>query len=71
MILNTNNEIFVIYINIQKQEKMPMDFIKKAQIKVKSKNLLEAKVEALLFNKAFTEVLAKYFNYSKVFLVKN
>ena len=31
----------------------------------------QAQVGVLLFNKTFTEVLAKYSNYSNVFLVKN
>ena len=44
-----------------------MYFKKLTQIKTQSK----AQVEALLFDKAFTEVLAEYFNYSNVFLVKN
>ena len=32
--------------------------------------LIKAKVRALLFNKALTEVLAKYSDYSNIFLVK-
>ena len=31
----------------------------------------QAQIEALVFNKAFIEVLAKYSNYSNVFLAKN
>ena len=50
---------------------MIMDFIKKTQIKVKGKYLFEAKVGALLLNKVFIEILAKYFIYTKIFLVKN
>ena len=31
----------------------------------------QAQVKALLFNKALTEVLAEYFNYSNIFSVEN
>ena len=31
----------------------------------------KAQIRALLFDKAFTEVLGEYFNYSNVFLAKN
>ena len=49
----------MIYVVIQEQEEIPMHFKRQAQI------------GALLFNKAFTEVLAEYSNYSNIFLVKN
>ena len=38
---------------------------KQAQFKAKTK------VKALLFNKAFIKVLAKYSNYNNIFLIKN
>lgn len=44
-----------------------MYLIKKVQIKSQSK----AQVGVLLFDKAFIAVLAKYFNYSNVFLAEN
>lgn len=43
-----------------------MNFIRKAQIKAQS----EAQVRALLFNEAFTIVLAEYSDYSNVLLAK-
>ena len=48
-----------MYVAIQEQEKMPVHFKKQAY------------VGALLFNKALTEVLAKYSNYNNVFLAEN
>ena len=44
---------------------MPINLEKQAQIKVK------AQVRALLFNKAFTKVLAEYFNYNNIFSAEN
>ena len=49
----------MVHVAIWKQEKMLVHFKKQAQIK------------ALLFDKASTEVSAKYSNYSNVFLTKN
>ena len=51
--------MFMIYVAIQKQEKMLVYFKKQAQ------------VGALPFDKAFTKILAEYSNYSKVFSMKN
>lgn len=53
-----SSKIFIIYIVIQKQEKMSVHLT------------IQAQVKALIFDKAPTKVLAKYSNYSKVFLVK-
>ena len=58
-VLNIDSETFVVYIAIRKQEKMLMYSKKQAQ------------VGALLFVKALTKVLAKYSNYSNIFLVEN
>ena len=57
--LDANSKTFVLHVAIWEQEKMPVHSKKQAQIK--------AQVEALLFNKAPTIVLAKYSNYSNVF----
>ena len=57
--LDVNSEIFVIHVAIREQEKMPVHSKKQAQI------------GALLFDKAPIEILAKYFNYSNIFLVEN
>ena len=46
---------------------MVMEFVKKIQIKAKS----FAQVEAQLFGKAFIIVLAKFFDYSNIFLIEN
>ena len=46
---------------------MPIYFEKQAQIKAKS----GAEIRVLLFDKAFIEILAEYFNYSNFFLTKN
>ena len=68
-----------MHIAIQEQEKMAIDPDKKAQIKAQSgaqskaqnKAQSGAQVGALIFDKAPTKVLAKYSNYSNVFLVEN
>ena len=39
--LNADSKTFIIYVAIQKQEKMAMDLIKKAQIKVQAKHQIE------------------------------
>ena len=57
--LDANSKIFVIYMAIREQEKIPVHFKKQAQIK--------AQVGALLFNKAFTKIPAEYSDYSNVF----
>ena len=44
-----------------------MHFKKQTQIKAQS----EAKIRVLLFDKASTEILAKYSDYSNIFSVKN
>ena len=59
--------MFVIYVAIQEQKKMPVHFKKQAQIKTQS----GVQVRALLFDKALTKILAEYSNYSNIFLVKN
>ena len=51
--------MYVMLMAIQKQEKIPIYFKKQAQI------------GALLFNKTFFEVLAKYSNYNNIFSAKN
>ena len=51
--------MFIVYVAIQEQEEMPVYSKKQAQVGV------------LLFNKVFTEVLAKYSNYNNVFSVEN
>ena len=58
-VLNIDNEMFVMHVAISKREKML----------VHSKK--QAKVGALLFDKVFSEVPAKYSNYSNVFSAKN
>ena len=57
--LDINNKTFVMYMAIQKQEKVLMYSKKQAQVRV------------LLFDKASTKILIKYSNYSNVFLVEN
>ena len=57
--LDDNNEMFVVHMAIQEQEKMPVHSKKQAQ------------VGALLFNKTFTEVPVEYFDYSNVFIAEN
>ena len=52
----------MVHVAIREQEKMPVYSKKQAQSKVQ--------VKALLFNKASIEVVAKYSNYSNVFLAK-
>ena len=57
--LDANSKTFVVHVAIREQEEMPVHSERQAQIK--------AQVKALLFNKAFIEVPAEYFNYSNVF----
>ena len=48
-----------------------MDLAKKAQLKVQNGAQSRAQVESLIFNKAPTEVMAEYSDYSNVFSTKN
>ena len=57
--LDINSETFMVHVAIREREKMPVHSKKQAQI--------EAQVGALLFNKALTEALVEYSNYSNVF----
>ena len=57
--LDADSKIFVVHITIWERKKMPMHLEK------------QTKVRALLFDKAPTEVPAKYSNYNNVFLAKN
>ena len=61
-VLDTDSKTFVVHMAIWEQEEMPVYSKKQAQI--------EAHVGALLFNKALTEILAKYFDYSDIFLAE-
>ena len=58
-VLDVNNKIFVVYVTIRKQEKMPIYSERQAQ------------VGALPFDKAFIEVLIEYSDYSNIFLAEN
>ena len=51
--------MFVVYVAIQKQEEMLVYSKKQAQVGV------------LLFDKAFSEILAEYSNYSNIILAEN
>ena len=62
-----DSKTFIVHVVIRKQKKMVVDPGRKAQIEVQSR----AQVGALLFNKAPTEVLAGYSDYSNVFSVEN
>ena len=72
--LDADSETFVVYMAIRKQEEMTIDPKRKAQIEAeigaKSGAQSRVQVGALNFNKAPTEVLAKYSDYSDVFLVE-
>ena len=57
--LNTDNKTFMMYVAIWKEEEMPVYSKKQSQI--------EAKVGALLWNKAPTEFLVEDFDYDNVF----
>ena len=59
MTLNVSNKTFVVYVAIREQEEMPVHSKRQAQI------------EILIFDKAPTEVLIEYSDYSNVFLVEN
>ena len=59
MALDVNNKTFVMHMAIRNQEKMLMHSKKQAQVR------------ALLFDKALTEVLAEYSDYSNIFLAEN
>ena len=56
--LDVNSKTFMVQVDIQKQEEIAMDPVRKAQIKVQSK----AHVRALIFDKTLTKVLQKYSN---------
>ena len=59
MALDVDSKTFVVHIAIRKRKEMPMYSKRQAQ------------VEALLFNKASTNVPAEYSNYSNIFSAKN
>ena len=73
--LDADSETFVVDVAIREQEEMAMNSKKKAQIKVQSRAQSKAQsgaqVGALIFNKATTEVLAEYSDYSDVFSAEN
>ena len=57
--LDADSKTFVVHVAIWEQERIPVDSKREAQI--------EAQVEALLFNKFFTEIPAEYSDYSNIF----
>ena len=57
--LDVNSETFLMHVTIWEQEKIPVHSKKQAQ------------VGTLLFDEAFTEVLAECSNYNNVFLAEN
>ena len=75
MALDANSKIFVVYVAIQEQEKMLVHSKHWTQIEIKAhistQGQNRAKIWALLFDKAPTEVPAEYFDYSNVFSVGN
>ena len=60
--MDADSKTFIVHVAIREQEEMPMYSEKQAQIK--------AQIGALLFNKASTEVLVEYSDYSNVFLME-
>ena len=62
-----------MHVAIREREKMAMNPDKKAQIEAQSGAQVKngAQVGALLFDEALTEILAKYSDYSDVFLTEN
>ena len=66
-VLNVDSKTFIVYMAIRKREEMPMHFESQAQIEAQT----GAQVGAPQFGKAATKILAKYFNYSNVFLAEN
>ena len=67
MALDVDNETFIMHVAIQEQDKMVMNSSWKAQIEAQSR----AQIEALLFDKTPTDVLAEYSDYNNVFSTKN
>ena len=59
VVLDVNSKMLMIYMAIQKREKMLMHSKKQAQIR------------ALLFDQVSTKILAEYSDYSNVFLAEN
>ena len=69
--LNADNKTFGVYMTISKPKKMAMEPDKNTQIEAQNGSQKGAHAGALIFKKASTEILAKYSDYSKVFLVEN
>ena len=65
--MDANSETFVVHVAIRKWEEMVVDLGKEAQIKAQNR----AQVGALLFDEVSIKVLAKYFDYSNIFLAEN
>lgn len=61
--------MFVIYVVIQKQEKMAVHSKKQVHIGVKAQ--IKAQIGVFIFDEALIIVSAKYSNYNNVFLAKN
>ena len=74
MALDADSKIFVVYMTIRKQEKMPLH--SKIQAKIEAEAKIEitahsrAQIRALLFDEAFTAIPVEYFNYGNVFSVE-
>ena len=65
--MNADSEIFVMHVTFQKRKEIFVDPGRKTQIKAQG----GAQVRALLFDKAPTEIMAEYSDYSNVFSAKN
>lgn len=67
IVLDADSKTFIIYLIIQKWEKMAIDLIRKAQIEVQS----HIQIKTLLFDETIIAISAKYSDYNNVFLAKN
>ena len=66
-VLDANSKMFIVYVAIWEQKKISIYSKRQNQIETQNK----AQLGALLFDKTPTKILAKYFDYSNIFLAKN
>ena len=69
--LDVGSKTFVVYAAIREQKEMAMYPNRKTQIKAQSRTQNGVQVGRVIFDKACTEILAEYSDYSNFFSVEN
>ena len=71
--LDVDSKTIIVHVAVREREKIAMNPARKAHIKAQSGAQTQDKawIGALLFDKAPTEILVEYYDYSNVFLAEN